>query len=1159
MSNISPSHQAPRLAPALLAFSPIPVANPAPDTVVRSKRSLAVQASDEQTFNWTLQPLATPTAEASSSADRLLQTALAGSPLRSAADRKVQVPPDATVFALFDAYRSAINTPEIQAWLRSKGIAPSTLVVKHGSVSGSVTRDGVSSIQTFTTGDASGWWQVSARLRAAAQGLDPDDHGLPYVNDDSDSFSRDTLLRWYGVKPPADASDVSRAQHELSTLDWSTLAPLKKAELEGRAQTARRAIGALDERAHLADILKQHLAGKPDDEPVALDGLEVQVSSTSTLARNVNGKVALDAALQSHGQPLPKTVGELRNAIRWLTAALPPPPAQGNYSHLLAYTWAPGKLSAADKAAVAHLSHDDDDNDEGESSGLNLLRLLDVDGILGRNTPEALRSQADGFLERILGNPEALFWGDLLAQDRDYLGENGTSHLSDAERAQWIIAAIKLQFDPDAPGRKGSIAGYDLYQPGNSGRTLAEVRRDVENHLKQKNPLLDPRAAPLVAHLFLASAAPEFLVPGTPATLRIGSTEWADLRLAVTLAERQGGAGCSRSMSYQEIIALSRLDPRTPEEAAVLDNYGVDVLLDWGLMRGLYAKPADDRYTPEHYQQATAAFNAERTQMLQALELLSAAMPTREDLAIANLQKEFPGLGAKQIKALRVYIADPQTRRKMSHLEPKMRSLVETYMTGDLTKDRWMLLGPGENAPQPARKKTPYAAEPVLSPAQQAAVDANVQALNAKIANLPDVQAQVPVEVDRYLASLAQGLSITTRRMMANLPLPVRQALEYGEVKLFALREQTDEVLVLDETPGHVEARRGRKGTLIECTFQGVTRFLEVFADKFLIVERDDLVGPLTLGGTLEAHTKTYGRWAPSDVQKLIGREQPYDFNAYSSDAKPAPGVKSKGIIIDPLGDALPADSSVAQGDSAVSVPNSFSSDRTQAIVRRIMYGNFVHHRDTVVKLAQGELKLEQQREMLRQNDRILLGMIPFVGAIMELAKGNIVEGTRGLILDTVGAFVGGAGSATGALIKSTKVVAPFGAKAFRVLEKGIVVVSGFLNPLDGAADLLHGAARGVIAVPKLLNKAPKPLLLSTLGVVEEKLRLCLGVHSGLLNRAPAAHGGSRQPPTQAVNNHSVAVDAVPVDDKLYAANPRNGLPLGTPLDGVQLLGAKAA
>ncbi len=261
--------------------------------------------------------------------------------------------------------------------------------------------------------------------------------------------------------------------------------------------------------------------------------------------------------------------------------------------------------------------------------------------------------------------------------------------------------------------------------------------------------------------------------------MRIGSVEWADFRLGVTLAERQGGAGCSRAMSYSEIMALSRLSASTPDEAAVLDNYGIDVLLDWGLMRGLYEKPVDGRYTQNHYLQAITAFNEECEQLVYAFEQFNLPLPIREDSAIRNLQTVFPGLSVEQLKAMRVYIADPDERRNMKLSEPRTRKLIEAYMTGDLTSDRWMLLAPGEQPPQPGRRTSPFVI-PRLSASDQAAVDDNVQALNARIAHLPDVQAQLPGEVDAYLDKLKQGLSITTRRMIAQLPLADRQALEWG-------------------------------------------------------------------------------------------------------------------------------------------------------------------------------------------------------------------------------------------------------------------------------------------------------------------------------------------------------------------------------------------
>ncbi|WP_460164764.1 hypothetical protein [Pseudomonas sp. S1_G07] len=1139
MSSISHGLQTHTLGPPLLPFAPAADPYPDPDTPVRAKRS-APQPPAPQTSAWTLPPLPAAAPDATAAADRLLQASLGGATLRQAADRKVQVPADATIFPLYDAYRRALNTPELRAWFLSKGLVLSTLVIKPGSVSGSVMRDGVSSVQTFTTSDSSGWWQVSARLRSALSGLDPQGNGLPYASGDGDQFSRNAMLRWYGVQPPVGSGDAQHVEHALAQADWSALPAAQKADLQHRVQAARQAIGTLDERAHLANILTERIADKPDDEAVALADMPVQVSSTSTLTTDSAGKARLEDILQAHGRPLPTTVGELRNLVRWLMAALPPPPPQGNYTHLLASTWAPGRLSSADKTFLAQLRDD-------PAAEFNLLAVLDVGGIVNRSTPEHLRAHADDYLDQLLITHVALVWGQALGFNRKFRGASGNTQLSADECKQWIIAAIKLQIDPDAPGRPGTIAGYDIYQPANNGRSLAAVRADIEAHLL-KNKRLNPKAAPLVAHLLLASAAPEFLVRDVPPTLRMGSMQWADLRLGVAFAERQGGAGCSRAMNHDEIMALSRLDPSTVEEAAVLDNHGVDALLDWGLMQGIYPKPDDERYTPPHYQQASEAFQARREQMLIALQVFKRPLPTRRDLAIAHLQTVFPGLSVEQLQALKVHIADPDVRRNMKQSEPMTRSLIETYMTGDLVKDRWMLLVPGATVPQRPPPKSPFDFNRGLRPADQAAVDQNVRELNGKIAELPDVQALLPGEVDTYLADLKQALGTTTRRMIAELPLADRQALEYGSVELFALREQTDAVLVLEQTAGQVEERRGRKGTLIRCVYDGKVSYFEVFADKMLIVKREDLPDQLKVGGTLESVQKTYGPWAPTSVQVQNGAQEPFDFAAYTSNALPQPGVTSSGIIIDKLGDTLAAAPAPAAGDSQERVPDSFASARTEAIVERIMQGNFVHHRDTVLKNARGELPVEQRREVSRLNDRLLLSLIPFVGAFMELAKGNIIEGTRGLMIDTFGALLGGAGSTLRPLVKSTKVVAPFGAKAFRVLENGVTVVSAFLNPLDGAAKLLSGGVKGVFALPTAVNKLPKASAVSTLVAAEEKLRTYFGLQGGL-HQIQLEQDAAGQAAAQDGHNHAVPVRAVQSDGEWYAINPQNGTLIGTPLE----------
>ena len=1096
--------------------------------------------------------------EMSSVADRTLQLFLSGSTLRNALDKNVELPADTTIFKLFSAYRDAFDTNELKGWLQEKNMESSTVVIKGNSVTGRVTHDGVSKMQTFNTSDSSGWRQVSAKLRVAARGLDPDAKGLPYVDRNSNSFSRNAILRWYGVKPPASDGDVMKVQKTLAKVDWSALPPSKKAALERQVKHARDAIDTLDQRADLAKTLTSLLANKGDDEAVSLTGVQVRATGAPMPAGNDAKTVPVVEALQAFGFPEPRTVKQVRNVARWL-APLEPAAPWGNYSGLLVNKWLPGYMSAADKTFLAGLS----DEDASRKRGDNILRELDVGGMLDRATPEQLRNQSDHFLKLLVGSSAALKWGEEIAQRRKYLGASGTAQMTSNERAQWVIAAIKLQIDPGAPGRPGTVAGYELYKPGDSGKTMAELRADIENHLKL-NPRIDPKTAPLIAHLFLASAAPEFLIPDTPTTLRVGSSEWSDLRQGVVIAERLGGQGSTRSMNYNEIIALSRLDGRTTEEEALFTSYGADTLLDWGMMRGLYAKSLDGQYKSGDFQEALKGFNAEHEQLLNAFDVFNLPLPTREKLALENLKKEFPDISEEQLKTINVFIANPNERRNMKLSEPRMRSLLETYMSGDLKPNRWMLLPPDKQVPKLQTPRTPYGPSPHLSQTDQADVNQNVASLNAKIAKLPDLKTQVPPEVDSYLGKLKQGLGATTRLMITNLPLADRQALELGNVELFALREEVTNVPLRDQTTMQIDARRGRKGTLIRSEHKGLIRYYEVFPDKMKIVRRKDLPDNLSLGGTIEKSEKYYAylNTGPTPIQLEHGAVQPFDFNAYNSSAQPRPGVSSPGIIIDKLGDTLEA-APDAEKTRADVVPNSFSSARTQAIVDRIMQSNFIHHRDDMLKFAIGQLPLEEQRELARENDKVLLGMIPFVGAIVDLANGNTFDGIKALFLDSLGAVIGGAGSSVKALIKSTKAVAPFGAKAFNVMEKGVQLVSSFLNPLDGAADMTIAAGRGVAAIPKLANNAAKLSPGSFLLGVEEKARAAFSLrnvkNSGRVFKRTKVEQEDKDSETVTGKVGSKPIDAVKVGQSWYATNPENGLPIGTPLEGFVPLRAASA
>jgi len=102
-------------------------------------------------------------------------------------------------------------------------------------------------------------------------------------------------------------------------------------------------------------------------------------------------------------------------------------------------------LSDADKRFVAELS---DDDTPGNKPAVNLLRVLDIRGVLALNSAGTLRADADRFLEQVLNSPVALNWGRAVARNRQFQGASGSDQLSTLEAKQWVLAAIMLQIDP---------------------------------------------------------------------------------------------------------------------------------------------------------------------------------------------------------------------------------------------------------------------------------------------------------------------------------------------------------------------------------------------------------------------------------------------------------------------------------------------------------------------------------------------------------------------------------------------------------------------------------------------------------------------------------------------------------------------------------------
>ncbi|NWC92449.1 MULTISPECIES: hypothetical protein [unclassified Pseudomonas] len=636
--------------------------------------------------------------------------------------RAQPIPENASIEPFVGAYRTAVGDPQVQAWFKSKHLNLSTVRVYSDRVEGVVVRDGQEVQAQFSTTDGSGWWEVSAKVRATQKMLSPSDIGILLPDASTGSFNHvDTILDFYGVVIPNDPTASKVLGEQLKTSGWPVISDDKRIQwAQQLAQCSQRNTDR-EGRSGLAVQLKTLLNGKREGDDLKLSEQTAVVSPESTLAQksqvprqrfleflasppfkafiektgfgganqgfrisegtlqlrdsanqwislkrffddevskvsaggNAQERAAVDRLnadlnqlvdMSNHtGKALystftydvrqvlefnclgsPVTVAQTRDAVDWLNSQLPPPPTAGDYAGLSPYTWTAGALSPGNYPVLKAMS-----NGPGSVSE-RLARYAVV-----AQAKAGGAAEPDLTLHTFFDSPDALAKAEQMARALELAEVADGRPLSRAMRHQLLSTALKLSVDPDLPGKPGLVAGYDIYQPNNLGRTLDEVRSDIEKHLERKG--VSASSAPLVAHLFLAQAAPEFLIRPdptvslqapkelrlSPGQVTVGSTAWLDMRLGCAMAEKLAGAGSSRAMNYTQILNLTRLNATTLEQEELIKDLGAKPLLDWAIMAGIFPKTRDGRYSPGDYEAASKAFAAREEATRQAFATLS--------------------------------------------------------------------------------------------------------------------------------------------------------------------------------------------------------------------------------------------------------------------------------------------------------------------------------------------------------------------------------------------------------------------------------------------------------------------------------------------------------------------------------------------------------
>ena len=319
------------------------------------------------------------------------------------------------------------------------------------------------------------------------------------------------------------------------------------------------------------------------------------------------------------------------------------------------------------------------------------------------------------------------------------------------------------------------------------------------------------------------------------------------------------------------------------------------------------------------------------------------------------------------------------------------------------------------------------------------------------------------------------------------------------------------------------------------------------------MVKRTDLPDRLPLGGETKAGRKPHGPFAYVQTSFQRGTEQPFDFDAYSTGSPPKPGAKST-VIIEKMATEFPATTEIASRR----VPNTFSSNKTARMVETFLAHSFDGKRDALLEHANQPTKLHSRRTypfasgkvFSSENARLMLRLIPFVGAVFDFAQGKVAEGLTGLLIDFA-SFVA-TGGLTGArqFFSGMKMLIPFSRKAFSM--SGLKGAGSFFmsvfNPLAGAVDVLKAGPKSLAATRKILmGEAARvgPGIYMT-NTIMEKIRWITGAKdTPFTDIAPSA---GQWPGSRFGTSQNREMYAIQKNGQWYAIDSTTLRPTGAPL-----------
>ena len=737
--------------------------------------------------------------------------------------------------------------------------------------------------------------------------------------------------------------------------------------------------------------LERSVLGKPDDAAVDLAGITFKLAPQGDKPeRELTAKRYLKRVMPSLGaENLPKTAGQVRNLINWQRHPLPSSPAMGSYA---------GSFLGTPQGLLPH-------------ERKQLLAAFDRyvgNGILDSMKPTT--GNMDDQIARHLNDHAGLN----RYRQHTLLEAIGRSaaEVSPEQRNQLLLTAQMLRIDPELGMRRNHIAGFDLYSQANAGRSLADVRGALKEHLVRHKGV-SPDAVDATAHIMLASVAPEFLVRGVPDTLHIGSPAWLALRITVGLLE-ESAEGSSRVLTYAQVLDRAALKPQTPEQTVLFHAIETDPLLDWATMHGVIALRSDDQYTVDDVALAAKKYNAYIEATHHATTVLSTPVKSRRDLATDDLKTEFPGRDlTKPLHTVEYRPVWPMPGVGYQ------QSLVDLHMMGQLKdntfKDRSLRTFVGT---------APYKNE----------YNPEILRLQPHFKGLKHSEQTLNQTVQGNTARFRDAVSTGLKDILGKMPYADRQALETQELTFYRVEAESIDGAGT-RTKGADEqlaAVRGRYGFLIRAGKGKDAKCFEFFPMSGAYVERPDFLATLAKGEAIVPRVWVTRMKSHADGQSAGQSE----------------------VQIRALRETLPE----TQTTSATLSPLGFFSQRADEIAQYVARQNLVLNPDELEALAKGETPKESfDNTVKRLKTTVLNILIPFKACYDDIVSGRVSKdlgAMTGCATDVVMAFaVVGSGVAEG-VTAVTRAEAGLSKLAAATRAVGNIT-NGLLNPVAGLSEPL--------------------------------------------------------------------------------------------------------